>query len=167
MTVQRSAARARSSERQPPAAAEPTLAGLLEKAAEYLPADSVDLIRRAYEFSERAHTGQFRKSGEPYIQHPLATAWQLCEMRLDSRAIAAALLHDVPEDCGVPLDEIRAEFGEEVAHLVDGVTKLSKISWQARSQGSLRDSVDDSDPQAENLRKMFLAMAEDIRVVLI
>ncbi|HEX2171023.1 MAG TPA: RelA/SpoT family protein, partial [Dehalococcoidia bacterium] len=144
-----------------------TIDGLLNKAAEYLPADSVDLIRRAYELGARAHDGQCRKSGEPYIIHPLAAAWQLCELRLDSRAIAAAILHDVPEDTGVSLDAIRDEFGDEVAQLVDGVTKLSKISYQARSQGAPRDTVDEGERHAENLRKMLLAMADDIRVVLI
>ena len=120
-----------------------------------LPAD-VDLVRKAYDFAKLAHAEQQRASGEEYVTHPLAAAMTLAEMGLDAQTIAAALLHDVPEDTKVPMEKVEAEFGPEVAHLVDGVTKLSKIEW-----GTLEER------QAESLRKMFLAMAEDMRVVLI
>jgi GTP pyrophosphokinase len=123
----------------------------------YLPGNvDLGLIERAYRFAERRHEGQFRGSGEPYIQHPLATAMVLAELQLDRATIAAGLLHDVIEDTGVTVDALREEFGSEVARLVDGVTKLSRIHWNSMEE-----------QQAENLRKMFLAMAEDIRVVLI
>jgi guanosine-3',5'-bis(diphosphate) 3'-pyrophosphohydrolase len=118
----------------------------------------VDLtpVRKAYEYAARAHEGQFRESGEPYIQHPLATAMILANLQLDRPAIMAALLHDVPEDTNVSLEKIRENFGNEIAELVDGVTKLRRIRWETLEE-----------EQAENLRKMFLAMARDIRVVLI
>ncbi|MBM3135100.1 MAG: bifunctional (p)ppGpp synthetase/guanosine-3',5'-bis(diphosphate) 3'-pyrophosphohydrolase [Chloroflexi bacterium] len=129
---------------------------LIQKVQTYLPQVDVQVIRQAYEFASQAHNGQRRASGEAYVQHPLAAALILAGMGLDLAAITAALLHDVPEDTAKPLEEIRKGFGEEVARLVDGVTKLSRISW-----GTLEEE------QAENLRKMFLAMAEDVRVVLI
>jgi guanosine-3',5'-bis(diphosphate) 3'-pyrophosphohydrolase len=113
-------------------------------------------IRAALEFAERAHAGQSRASGDPYIQHPLAVARILAELHMDTDTIMAALLHDVVEDTGVPLDEIRARFGDDVAGLVDGVTKLSRLKVRSREE-----------EQVENLRKMFLAMAKDIRVILI
>jgi len=134
---------------------------LLTKASEYLPADRVDLIRAAYEFAARAHQGQLRRSGEPYVEHPLHAAVTLADLRLDADTLVAALLHDVPEDCGVPLSEIEAEFGSEVSRLVDGVTKMSKLA--RRSKGGEGESR----LQAENLRKMLVATAEDLRVVLI
>ncbi len=139
------------------------IAELLEKSAEYLPPDKVALIERAYRCAERAHDGQLRASGEPYIQHPLHAAYTVATLQLDAAAIAAALLHDVVEDCGVPLADIEREFGAEVARLVEGTTKLSRIEW--KQQGEARTSADQA--QAENLRKMFLAMAEDVRVVII
>ncbi|MER3404256.1 MAG: (p)ppGpp synthetase, partial [Chloroflexota bacterium] len=113
-------------------------------------------VRKAYDYAARAHEGQFRESGEPYIQHPLATAMILASLQLDRAAIMAALLHDVPEDTSVSLEKIRENFGNEIAELVDGVTKLRRIRWETLEE-----------EQAENLRKMFLAMARDIRVVLI
>jgi GTP diphosphokinase / guanosine-3',5'-bis(diphosphate) 3'-diphosphatase len=133
-----------------------TLDDLVAKLQTYLSPADVEMARRAYAFSAQAHAGQLRASGEDYVTHPLAAAITLAEMGLDAQAIAAALLHDVPEDTTVPLEKVEAEFGPEVAHLVDGVTKLSKIEW-----GTLEER------QAESLRKMFLAMAEDMRVVLI
>ena len=114
------------------------------------------LIRSAYEFALAAHQGQKRKSGEDYIQHSLRTALNLARMGMASRTIAAGLLHDVPEDTNVTLKEIENKFGKEIAFIVDGVTKLGKIK--------LRESKEELD--LENLRKMFLAMAQDIRVVL-
>ncbi|MEW6032197.1 MAG: bifunctional (p)ppGpp synthetase/guanosine-3',5'-bis(diphosphate) 3'-pyrophosphohydrolase [Bacillota bacterium] len=122
----------------------------------YLPGADLSLIDRAYAYAVRAHEGQVRLSGHPYVAHPLAVAHILAELQLDVVTIAAGLLHDVVEDTGVGLAEVRREFGEEIAHLVDGVTKLSRIEYR-----SLEDE------QAENLRKMFLAMSQDIRVLLI
>ena len=116
-----------------------------------------DMIDRAYALAEKAHGGQRRRSGEPYICHPLSVASILVELGMDSESIAAALMHDVAEDTPVTIDEIRQKFGSEVALLVDGVTKLTQLSW----------SKDKVEMQAENLRKMFLAMAKDIRVILI
>jgi GTP pyrophosphokinase len=129
---------------------------LVEKVRRYYKQADVDLLERAYAFAQRAHGEQKRLSGEPYVAHPYAAACILADMQLDLPSICAALLHDVPEDTDVTLEEIEQEFGSEIARLVDGVTKLSRISW---------DTLEEK--QAENLRKMFLAMAEDARVVLI
>src|SRR5579883_396732 len=129
---------------------------LTEKVRRYMPQADLGLLERAYEFAARAHGDQKRVSGEPYVEHPYAAACILADMQLDLPSICAALLHDVPEDTDVTLVEIEAEFGPEIARMVDGVTKLSRISW---------DTLEEK--QAENLRKMFLAMAEDARVVLI
>ncbi len=115
------------------------------------------LIAKAFEFAKKAHAGQQRKSGEDYFEHSVETAAILAEMGLRSRTTSAALLHDVPEDTKVTLEEIRREFGEEIAKLVDGITKLGKFKLRG----------DKKEVQLENLRKIFLAMAEDIRVVLI
>jgi len=133
----------------------------MQQVSSYLPADKLALVEQAYEFAAKAHEGQTRKTGEPYLEHPLNTTLILAEMHLDAETLAAALLHDVPEDCAVPLSEIEARFGPQVAKLVDGVTKLGKLTSRARAgeQGS--------NIQAENLRKMLLASAEDLRVVLI
>lgn len=117
--------------------------------------EDIALIRRAYEFAERAHKGQKRKSGEPFINHPLTTAGRLLDFHLDTETIAAALLHDVPEDTAHTLEEIRKEFGDEIAELVEGVTKLDKIKYKGLERS------------AESLRKMFLAIGEDIRIVLL
>ena len=113
-------------------------------------------MRRALAFAVEAHRDQRRASGEPYVTHPISVAITLAELGLDSSAIQAALLHDVPEDTDRDLAEVEDRFGPEVAHLVDGVTKLSKFSTHSHEER-----------QAENIRKMFLAMADDIRVVLI
>ncbi len=134
---------------------------LIEQASTYLPDDKVALVKAAYEFAAKAHQGQVRKTGEPYLEHPLTTAMILAEYHLDAETLAAALLHDVPEDCGVSLDEIEAAFGPQVVKLVDGVTKLDKLTSRARTKETK------SNVQAENLRKMLLATAEDLRVVLI
>jgi GTP pyrophosphokinase len=135
----------------------------------YLLPGDVDLIRRAYDFAVESHQGQVRVSGEPYVVHPVAAAETLAELRLDASSIAAALLHDVPEDAGVTIRELEVRFGPEVAKLVDGVTKLSKMSWRQPETDGLRERrrLDDQSIWAENMRKMFLAMADDIRVVLI
>lgn len=137
---------------------------LLEQVQKYLNPAEVETIARAYRFAAQAHEGQFRKSGDPYVVHPLAAAETLAELRMDAASIVAALLHDVPEDAGVPLSEVEARFGPEVARLVDGVTKLSKMRWLPMEGEKRRD---EEAVWAENMRKMFLAMADDIRVVLI
>ncbi len=133
---------------------------LIEKAKQYLPPDKVALVQSAYEFSAQAHEGQRRVSGEAYIEHPLQVALTLAELQLDASSLAAALLHDVPEDCGVPIIDIETRFGSEVAKLVDGATRLGKISWAG-------EDIARRESQAKNLRKMLVAMAEDIRVVFI
>jgi GTP diphosphokinase / guanosine-3',5'-bis(diphosphate) 3'-diphosphatase len=120
------------------------------------PADDLDLVRKAYEYSQKHHAGQTRASGEPYLVHPLGVAQVLAEMKMDPVAIAAGLLHDSVEDTSVTIADIRQEFGEQVAHIVEGVTKISQIDFATREE-----------QQAENLRKMMLAMVDDIRVVLI
>ena len=144
---------------------------LLEKAARYLPEESVQLVARAYDYADRCHQGQTRKSGEPYIAHPLEAAVFLADLNLDVHTLCGALLHDVMEDCGVGFDDIKGRFGPEVAKLVDGVTKLTRMDYP-RSPGADRNGSvplpDDPDKlYAESLRKMLVAMAEDIRVVLI
>jgi GTP pyrophosphokinase len=122
----------------------------------YLPPRDIALVERAFEFSETAHRGQFRKSGEPYITHPLAVASILSQWRLDAHGLAAALLHDVTEDTTVTKAEIELSFGKPVADMVDGVSKLDQIEFTTREEA-----------QAENFRKMLLAMAKDVRVILI
>jgi GTP pyrophosphokinase len=122
----------------------------------YLPRPDIALVERAFEFSETAHRGQFRKSGEPYITHPLAVASILSQWRLDAEGLAAALLHDVMEDTSVTRGELEHTFGKPVADMVDGVSKLDQIEFASRE-----------DAQAENFRKMLLAMARDVRVILI
>src|SRR5271167_4318378 len=129
---------------------------LLRKVRRYRPNDDLTLIKKAYEFSLKHHQGQTRASGEPYLVHPLEVAAVLAEMRLDTTAIAAGLLHDAVEDTTVTVDDIRTEFGEQVAHIVEGVTKISKIEFASREEA-----------QAESVRKMVLAMVDDIRVVMI
>jgi GTP pyrophosphokinase len=141
---------------------EPSVQPLLEKVTGYLPADKVRLIEEAFAFAAEAHRGQLRLTGDPYIVHPLDAAITVAGLQLDAAAVAAALLHDVQEDCGVPNDEIKRRFGAEVAKLVDGATKLERIPWLAPGE-----HPGDRTIQAENLRKMFLAMAEDPRVVII
>lgn len=133
---------------------------LFEKAKEYLPPEKLALVQAAYEFALNAHQGQVRKSGDPFLEHPLQTAIMLANLQLDAATLAAALLHDVPENCDIPLTEIEAKFGPEVSKLVDGTTKLSKLSWR-------KDETSKRESQAQNLRKMLIAMAEDLRVVFI
>jgi len=129
---------------------------LLQDASSYLRAEDVRQLQTAYEFSEAAHEGQFRRSGEPYISHPVAVATILAQWHLDPQALTAALLHDVMEDTTVTKTEISDRFGKMVADLVDGVSKLDKIEFESQEQA-----------QAENFRKMLLAMARDVRVILI
>jgi GTP pyrophosphokinase len=135
---------------------------LLQRMPETLSPNDRELIERAYELAEVAHSSQKRASGEPYIQHSLTVAQILADLRLDSATIAAGLLHDVVEDSVVTIEDLRQDFGDEVTSLVDGVTKLSQID--RLSQMAHRGLQDE---EAESLRKMFLAMADDVRVVLI
>jgi guanosine-3',5'-bis(diphosphate) 3'-pyrophosphohydrolase len=137
-----------------------SLAELIEKAEEYLPPEKIALVKDAYDFAAKAHQGQVRKSGDAYIEHPLQVALILAELQFDASALAAALLHDVPENCGIPIAKLEAKFGPEVSKLVDGATKLGKLSLHA-------PSVATRESQAESLRKMLVAMAEDLRVVFI
>jgi len=133
---------------------------LIKKVQEYLPPEKMAIIKSAYEFAKKAHEGQLRESGEPYLEHPLKTALILAELQLDASSIVAALLHDVPENCGIPIAKIRDAFGNEVAKLVDGTTKLGRLSRSGESLAT-------TESQMENLRKMLVAMAEDLRVVFI
>ena len=129
---------------------------LLEKVRAYSPAADVELLRRAYVFSAFEHRGQVRHSGEPYLIHPLAVADFLADLKLDAVAIAAGLLHDVVEDTLTTIERIQELFGPEVAHVVEGVTKISAIPFSSSEER-----------QAENFRKMLLAMVDDIRVILV
>ncbi|MCW5619142.1 MAG: bifunctional (p)ppGpp synthetase/guanosine-3',5'-bis(diphosphate) 3'-pyrophosphohydrolase, partial [Nitrosomonas sp.] len=129
---------------------------LFSEVARYLRPEDVAQLKVAYSFGQGAHSGQFRKSGEPYISHPLAVARILGGLHLDAPTLTAALLHDVVEDTHISKEEISERFGGPVAELVDGVSKLDKIQFQTQE-----------DAQAENFRKMLLAMARDVRVILI
>ena len=130
---------------------------LIARIRKYHPSTDVSMIKRAYDLAQEAHGDQCRKSGEPYIIHPLWVAIILADLEMDKETIAAGILHDVVEDTQISEEEIRRDFGDDVALLVDGVTKLGRLSY----------SSDKLDVQAENLRKMFLAMAKDIRVIII
>ncbi|MFL5979167.1 MAG: HD domain-containing protein, partial [Gaiellaceae bacterium] len=129
---------------------------LIESVATYNKDVDRDLLTRAFTFAAAAHEGQQRRSGEDFINHPWGAAKICAELHLDEQTIAAALLHDVVEDTGTDIKDVRAEFGDEVATLVEGVTKLTRIQFQSREQA-----------EAENYRKMIVAMAEDVRVILI
>ncbi|MFP5441863.1 MAG: bifunctional GTP diphosphokinase/guanosine-3',5'-bis pyrophosphate 3'-pyrophosphohydrolase [Gammaproteobacteria bacterium] len=133
-----------------------TIESLSKRLESYLPDEQVGLVRRAYHFARDAHEGQYRKDGDPYISHPLAVAGILTDMHMDSQSLSAALLHDVLEDCGVAKERLSDEFGSDVADLVDGVSKITLIEFPTRQE-----------QQAENLRKMILAMTKDIRVILV
>ncbi len=123
---------------------------------DYLPEDDIDLVKRAYEYGAQAHRGQYRKSGEAYIYHPLAVAQILAHMNLDAVTISAAILHDVIEDTAAAASDLEARFGADVAHIVEGVSKLDRASDQSRETA-----------QAQSLRKLLLAMTDDIRVILV
>ena len=146
---------------------------LQERLSAYLPEEKIEDVSKAYRFAEQSHKGQLRLSGEPFFEHPKQTALYLADLRLDSNAISAALLHDVLEDCDVTYEELTDMFGEDVAGLVDGVTKLTKAEiigdgqFLPGSEHSDQDITDEDIAQAETLRKMLMAMAEDVRVVLI
>ena len=151
--------------KRPAAPARPSPAALNAAAAsfaaltarlDYLSAEDIEQVRRAYRFADEAHLGQLRNSGEPYITHPIAVAAQCAEWKLDAQALMAALLHDAIEDCGVTKPELIERFGAPVAELVDGLTKLDKLQFNTREEN-----------QAESFRKMLLAMARDVRVILV
>ncbi|MFQ5545859.1 MAG: HD domain-containing protein, partial [Acidiferrobacterales bacterium] len=142
-------------------AADPPAGGFLindlcEKLGDYLNSQQIAHVYRAYVFGEEAHEGQLRRSGEPYIHHPLEVARILAGMRLDAQSITAAILHDVIEDTETAKEHLVEDFGKEVAELVDGVSKISQIKFKTKEE-----------EQAENFRKMLLAMGRDIRVILI
>src|ERR687891_273860 len=127
---------------------------LLAAVTAYNPEADRELLARAFAYAAAHHEGQLRRSGEEFIRHPWSVAKVCAELRLDEQTVAAALLHDVGEDTGVELDDLKAEFGEEIAQLVEGVTKLTRIQFQTREQA-----------EAENYRKMIVAMADDPRVI--
>src|SRR5579863_8175749 len=129
---------------------------IVQKVKAYRPGDDLGLLRKAYEFSAREHRAQTRDSGEPYVSHPLEVANVLADMKLDVVCLAAGMLHDVVEDTTITNDRVRQEFGPDVARIVEGVTKISRLEF-----------VSPQEQQAENLRKMVLAMVDDIRVVLV
>lgn len=133
-----------------------TLEALAERLESYMPSNQINQVCRAYFYAEQAHSGQFRQSGEPYIIHPLAVANILADMNLDSQSLMAAMLHDVIEDTGVNKAALQVQFGDTVADLVDGVSKLTSIDFDNKAQ-----------QQAENFQKMTMAMARDIRVILV
>ena len=134
----------------------PTIDALSDRLSSYLSTEQIQQVRRAYFYAEQAHTGQRRRSGEPYIIHPLAVANILSDMRLDYQSLMAAMLHDVIEDTGIPKIALAEQFGDVVTELVDGVSKLTHIKFESKEE-----------QQAENFQKMILAMAKDIRVMLV
>lgn len=133
-----------------------SIANLTTALAEYLGPDEIKEVKAAFHFSDEAHLGQYRQSGEPYITHPVAVAEICAGWKLDAQAVMAALLHDVMEDQGVTKSELAERFGPKVAELVDGLSKLDKMEFRSREEA-----------QAENFRKMLLAMARDVRVILV
>jgi len=134
----------------------PALNNLLKKSKIYLDDKQIELIKDAYTFSNASHYGQLRKSGEPYINHPLSVASILADMKMDSASIIAAILHDVVEDTKTGKDDIEKRFGDEIARLVDGLTKIDNIKFLSQDEA-----------QAENFSKMMLAMSDDLRVILV
>ena len=143
-------------QRDPPPAAEVSSFDALADRLSYLPKGDLKLVREAYKFADQAHLGQFRANGQPYITHPIAVAGLCAEWKLDAQAIMAALMHDTIEDCGVSKTELIEKFGAATADLVDGLTKLDKLQFNTREES-----------QAESFRKMLLAMARDVRIILI
>ncbi len=129
---------------------------LCKRLSNYLTSEQVADVRRAYMFSEQAHLGQFRRNGDPYVTHPLAVAHILCDMHMDHQSLMAAMLHDVIEDTGVSKETLSADFGADVAMLVDGVTKLTQVHFNSKAEA-----------QAENFQKMILAMTQDVRVIVV
>ncbi len=134
----------------------PSIDALADRLSTYLDDDQVNLVRRAYFYAEQAHDGQRRRSGEAYVTHPLAVASILADMHMDHQSLMAAMLHDVIEDTGIAKEALDAQFGESVAELVDGVSKLTQMNFETKAEA-----------QAENFQKMAMAMARDIRVILV
>ena len=134
----------------------PSIDALADRLSTYLGHDQVNLVRRAYFYAEQAHDGQRRRSGEAYVTHPLAVAGILADMHMDHQSLMAAMLHDVIEDTGIAKEALSAQFGETVAELVDGVSKLTQMNFETKAEA-----------QAENFQKMAMAMARDIRVILV
>ena len=134
----------------------PSIDALADRLSDYLDSDQVNLVRRAYFYAEQAHDGQRRRSGEAYVTHPLAVASILADMHMDHQSLMAAMLHDVIEDTGIAKEALNAQFGETVAELVDGVSKLTQMNFETKAEA-----------QAENFQKMAMAMARDIRVILV
>ncbi|NMY50416.1 bifunctional GTP diphosphokinase/guanosine-3',5'-bis pyrophosphate 3'-pyrophosphohydrolase [Pseudomonas sp. WS 5011] len=134
----------------------PSIDALADRLSTYLDGDQVNLVRRAYFYAEQAHDGQRRRSGEAYVTHPLAVASILADMHMDHQSLMAAMLHDVIEDTGIAKEALDAQFGESVAELVDGVSKLTQMNFETKAEA-----------QAENFQKMAMAMARDIRVILV
>ena len=134
----------------------PSIDNLAERLSTYLGSDQVNLVRRAYFYAEQAHDGQRRRSGEAYVTHPLAVASILADMHMDHQSLMAAMLHDVIEDTGIAKEALTAQFGETIAELVDGVSKLTQMNFETKAEA-----------QAENFQKMAMAMARDIRVILV
>ncbi|MEG2281207.1 HD domain-containing protein, partial [Comamonas sp.] len=122
----------------------------------YLPAADIEQVRQAWQYADKAHTNQWRSSGDPYITHPIAVTTICAHWKLDAPALMAALLHDAMEDCGITKQDLAERFSPVVADLVDGLTKLDKLHFNTREEN-----------QAESFRKMLLAMAKDVRVILI
>jgi guanosine-3',5'-bis(diphosphate) 3'-pyrophosphohydrolase len=136
--------------------AKTTIDSFTDSLTSYLAQDQVNGVKRAYFYAEQAHEGQIRHSGDAYISHPLAVASILSEMHMDHQSLMAAMLHDVIEDTGITKTAIKSQFGNTVADLVDGVSKLNKITFSSRAEA-----------QAENFQKMAMAMAKDLRVILV
>ncbi|WP_426415594.1 bifunctional GTP diphosphokinase/guanosine-3',5'-bis pyrophosphate 3'-pyrophosphohydrolase [Aestuariirhabdus sp. LZHN29] len=134
----------------------PTIDDLAQSLSTYLKPDQINLVRRAYYYAEQAHDGQRRRSGEPYVTHPLAVARILASMHMDHQSLMAAMLHDVIEDTGIPKQAIASQFGDVIADLVDGVSKLTQMRFETKAE-----------QEAENFQKMAMAMAKDIRVILV
>ncbi|MEZ4267826.1 MAG: HD domain-containing protein, partial [Myxococcota bacterium] len=135
---------------------EAVIADIIDAMREYMPAPDVNMVRRAFVFAEQHHRPQRRKSGAPYIGHPVAVARILCELKLDEESICAALMHDTVEDTSATLEDVEVVFNKSIAELVDGVTKLNQIRFRSNEE-----------KQAENFRKMLVAMSRDIRVILV
>ena len=133
-----------------------SIEALSEKLSDYLEPKQIEQVNKAYEFANKAHSGQYRTSGDPYVSHPIAVANILSSFHMDEDSLSAAMLHDVIEDCGIPKKVIEQEFNKNVANLVDGVSKLDQLSTTSRTEAN-----------AENFQKMILAMAKDIRVIVV
>ena len=133
-----------------------SIIALSEKLSDYLKPKQIEQVNKAFEFANQAHSGQFRTSGDPYVSHPIAVASILSSFHMDEDILSAAMLHDVIEDCGIPKKVIEEKFNKDVANLVDGVSKLDQLDINSRAQ-----------TDAENFQKMILAMAKDIRVIVV